>query len=103
MSMNIYAQSGDKVIYTGASDIQIVYSGSVDPRSLLVEGQEYTVDHTIVHSSSTEVYLQEVEGKFNSVMFNDAKKDNTPLKVKDLVLGGQKVHFTCYSKGELWY
>ncbi len=103
MSMNIYAKPGTKVRYAGTSDEQINYVGATDPRSLLTEGQEYTIDYTDVCSSFTYVYLKEVDGKFNSCMFKDVKKEKPSLNVKDLVSGGQKVHFTCYSSGELWY
>lgn len=98
--MNIYAESGDKVVYTGASEDQISYVGATDPRSLLVEGQVYTIDHTDVHSYFTYVYLEEVDGEFNSCMFKDFKEVR-PLTIKDHVTG--QVHFSFYRNNELWY
>lgn len=71
MSMEIYATSGTKVKYIGASDTQLDYSVGSEPRILLVEGQEYTIDYTDVCGSLTMIGLIEVEGCFNSVFFDD--------------------------------
>lgn len=64
--MNIKAQKGHKVVYTGASEDQASFAGCTDPRSVLTEGAEYTVDHTEPHSWHTKVVLEGVAGKFNS-------------------------------------
>lgn len=69
--MNIYAEKGHKVRYTGANDHQVRWGGCDDPRPLLTEGEVYSVDHTEVHSMHTKVCLEGYEGKFNSVSFDD--------------------------------
>lgn len=59
-----------KVIYTGATDAQVNWGGGDDPRGVLVEGQEYEVEHRDVHSWHTKLTLAGVEGRFNSVCFD---------------------------------
>lgn len=69
--MNIYAKEGDKVVFLG-SDKEVNKWGSCDsPNGLLVIGNAYTVSHTEVHSDHTKVFLKEVNGGFNSVLFDD--------------------------------
>ena len=97
-SMDIYATPGTKVVYKGTCDMQISYVGAVDPRPFLVEGQEYTIKSTQVHSDSTYVYIEEMEGRLNSCMFRDVDKI---LTIQDHIKG--LVNFLYYSKGELWY
>ncbi len=59
-----------KVKYIGATDDQIRWGGNDDPRELLVEDQEYELDHKEEHSWHTKYYLVEFPGKkFNSVCF----------------------------------
>ena len=59
-----------KVRYIGASDGQIRWGSNDDPRGLLIEGKEYTLEHTEEHSWHTKFYLKEFPGKkFNSVCF----------------------------------
>ena len=71
--MNIYALSGHKIklaTLEAGHDWQ-----KLNVEKHLVLGQIYTVDYTIVHNSSTEVYLKEVPNiSFNSVFFEDVKK-----------------------------
>ena len=73
MSMNIYAIKGHRVkFYTleAGRDYE-----KKEIKKILKLGEMYTVDYTIVHSSNTEVYLQEFPGQsFNSVFFCDVKK-----------------------------
>lgn len=67
--MNIYSQFGAKVVFNGTGGYQ---SQKDRARSLLNVGSVYTVNRTVVHSTSTEVYLVERPGEsFNSVHFDD--------------------------------
>jgi hypothetical protein len=71
-TMNIYAKKGDKVIYcfpTSGYDYD-----KEQAKEKLVLNQVYTIERTKVHGWSTDVYLQEVQGSFNSVMFADFKE-----------------------------
>lgn len=113
MSMDIYATPGTQVKYIGATDMQVSYRGYTDPRPLLEEGQIVTVKRTEVFDCYTNVYFEEVDGRFNSCSFADLneildeeepiipKVNITSTKVKDHI--GGFVHFVCYGKGELWY
>ena len=73
--MNIYAQQGAKVIYTGCSDEQCsgMFGGSNDdPRPHLTEGETYEVSYTKVRDWSSDVYLKGFESYgFNTVCFID--------------------------------
>lgn len=67
--MNIYAQYGDKVIFTGRGGYPVT---NAHARNVLRVGNVYTVERTVVHSTSTEVYLiGKPRESFNSVMFED--------------------------------
>lgn len=71
-SMNIYAKENDKVICKTHS---AGYTNDVEKKHLEI-GKQYTVERTIVHQSSTEVFLKEFPGiSFNSVFFEDFKED----------------------------
>lgn len=62
------------VVYTGASDDQVRWGGTDDPRFCLAIGQEYTVETEDVHRWHTKITLLEFPGKqFNSVCFKDAE------------------------------
>jgi hypothetical protein len=61
----------DKVIYTGASDSQVTWGTCDDPRGVLVEGQCYEVEERDVRSWHTKLKLVGVEGRFNSVCFDE--------------------------------
>ena len=69
--MNIYALEGYKVRVTKES----AENGDSHDKQMVKEnleiGKIYTVQKTSVHNWNTEVYLKEVPGKFNSVMFED--------------------------------
>jgi hypothetical protein len=69
--MDIYAKPGTKVIFEGnVSEAQIRWGSNSDPAGILVDGQEYTIDHTEVHSYHTKVFLVGFPGKsFNSAWF----------------------------------
>ena len=69
--MNIYAKENDKVVFLG-SDEEVNKWGNCDnSNDLLVIGEKYTIDHTEVHSWHTKVFLKEVVGGFNSILFDD--------------------------------
>lgn len=72
--MHIYAQKGHKVI---CATFDAGYpSQRAHAEKHLVVGQEYTVDHTVVHNWHTDVFLEELPDlHFNSVFF-----DNAPIK-----------------------
>lgn len=78
--MNIYALKGHKVkcktLNAGYDHDQII------AKKYLSLNNTYTIEETIVHGWSTEVYLKEFPGiQFNSVFFEDVieqpQKDNT--------------------------
>jgi len=70
--MNIETGRGQKVIY--AFDKNGYDHDQEDARKYLKFGETYTVSHTDVHRSSSQVYLQEVPGRgFNTVMFANKK------------------------------
>lgn len=71
--MNIYAAKGYKVIVTEKSAKNGYKYDSEKVAEKLEIGRIYTVDHTIVHQSSTDVYLNEVDGRFNSVNFEEVE------------------------------
>ena len=71
--MNIYSLEGQKV---KLSTLEAGYSYQKEIVSNNLKlGEIYTVDFTVVHSSSAEVYLKEFPSiSFNSVFFSDVKK-----------------------------
>ena len=73
--MNIYAQNGTKVVFDGQGGYSSVVDRLVKDGRLTL-GQTYTVDHTKVGNFSSDVYLVEVPGCFNTSMFGVA--DDTP-------------------------
>lgn len=79
MSMNIYSQKGDRVIYNNPRN---GYQHDQNKAAkYLTVGQTYTVAHTLVDSFSTTVWLNEVTGVgFNSVLFSDSPKISTKNK-----------------------
>ncbi len=83
-TMNIYAKLGDKVMLSYPEA-----GWPLDQKMLtecgLVKGGVYTVYHTDVFSSSTDVYLLEFpKVRFNSVNFSDARpvEKNAIVKYK---------------------
>jgi len=71
-TMDIHSKEGDVVLYNFPFN---GYEGDqATAAKYLSEGNTYTVDHTIVYSSSTDVFLKEFPDiAFNSVMFSDYK------------------------------
>lgn len=81
--MNIYAEPGTKVTY---DKLDAGYEQDQrHARVYLNPGEQYTVDYTIVHSWSSEVYLKEIPGhiSFNTVMFSDDSDMKVIKKNKD--------------------
>jgi hypothetical protein len=75
--MNIWAKSGDKVVYLDEGG----YKGDTEyvRKQGFVKGQVYNVAYTVVHSSSTDVYFTDISGCYNSVMFEDyVEAEHTP-------------------------
>ncbi len=66
--MMINATDGEKIRFTGASRDQEVFSG-YDSHDVLTEGEVYTIRTATIHSFRTDIYLEEQEGRFNSVCF----------------------------------
>jgi len=63
-------QKGDKVRYkANVNDESLSWGCNTDPRDLLSEGMVYTVRHIEEHTWHTRVFLEEVEGYFNTVWF----------------------------------
>ena len=82
--MNIWALKGHKVIFNGTGGYE---SQLENAKRLLEIGKEYTVESTDVHSSSTDVILQEITATwttsrritFNSVHFDDVTPQSQEL------------------------
>jgi hypothetical protein len=74
--MDIYSEVGSKIKYIGdVTDEQVKYFNNTDPRGLLVEGEIYTIKEIDVRSWHTNVYIEEHEGRFNSVFFENVKEE----------------------------
>lgn len=66
--MDIYSKPGTKVIFD-SPECGWPHDQETAAKYLTVGGL-YTIAETVVHSSSTEVYLKEIPGvQFNSVLF----------------------------------
>ena len=90
--MNIYSDPGTKVIF--ANPTYGYPHDQENAKQHLTADKVYTVDHTDVFDSSTDVYLVEVPGvAFNSVLFEDAG----PVLEKALRLAGEFIerHLSC--------
>lgn len=69
--MDIYAPHGTKVIYDSPTS-GYPYDQEAAKKAGLVVGGVYVVNFTVVHSSSTDVYLVGIPGQyFNSVLFGE--------------------------------
>jgi hypothetical protein len=61
---------GQKVIFKGdVSEASINWGNHTDPNGILIKGKSYIVENCVQHSWNTEVYLEGIEGEFNSVWF----------------------------------
>jgi hypothetical protein len=69
-TMNIYANPGDKIVFYYPNNG--LSKDKENAKKYLKQGEIYTVDHTVVYSESTKVFLVEFPGViFNSVQFKD--------------------------------
>lgn len=62
-------KAGDKVVYRGCSEAQARWASCDDPRGVLEVRKVYTVYAAEVHSWHERVWLEGVQGHFNSVCF----------------------------------
>jgi hypothetical protein len=62
-------RAGNTVRYIGCTKEQILWGNNDDPTNILIENQNYYVEHVFVHSQHTKIELRGVKGKFNSVCF----------------------------------
>ncbi len=62
-------EHGDKVIYIGCAKIQHAFGNHTGDLTELIPHKIYTINHIEVHSWHTEIYLNGIEGSFNSVCF----------------------------------
>ena len=60
--------------YIGTTDGQVKWGSNDDPRSILVEGAIYELDHKEIHLWHTKYYLVGIKGAFNSVCFEEVDK-----------------------------
>lgn len=67
---------GDKVKYTGCSDMQRQWGGCDDPRGILTIGSEYIISAVKVHSWHTKVSLKGIDGRFQSTCFDVVEEAN---------------------------
>ena len=67
-------KKGDRVIYVGSSEEQVIFGTNDDPRKVLIEGDIYQIEKVEVHSYHTKISLRGVIGKFNSVSFEKYNK-----------------------------
>ena len=67
--MNSPKTVGSTVIFIGATDSQVAWGGNDDPRKVLTEGEEYTIESVDVHSWHTKITLVGIKGRFNNVSF----------------------------------
>lgn len=72
-----------KVRYTGASDEQVAWGGNDDPRGVLRVGEVYEVEREEVHKWHTKYSLKGIEGRFNSVCFEDEPAEKSPAGDQD--------------------
>lgn len=107
--MKIYTPKGDKVIYTGKGGYT---SDKERGDKYLKQGETYTVHKTVVHSFSTDVYLEEIQDTFpnggrvyfNSVLFRNIIEEESEAEYIDRVkpnLGDLLIHKTKQKKGTI--
>lgn len=64
------------VRYIGATDAQVAWGSCSDPRGVLRLGEIYLVEDKKIHSWHTKLKLENYEGWFNSVCFEDISYDD---------------------------
>lgn len=70
--MDIYSKKGTIVTFTGCSEEQHRFGSHTGDFKQLEIGKKYVIEKTEVHTMHTKVYLQNIEGCFNSVCFEDS-------------------------------
>lgn len=92
--MNIYANRGSFVLVTKETAHNGYDHDKKDVEDNLQIGKLYTVHKTIVHSSSTEVYLMEFpDKKWNSVNFISYVPNPTEDEFREPIGSGDKLEF----------
>jgi hypothetical protein len=66
------------VMYLGSNDAQVNYGHHDDPRPVLTVGAYYEVMTTEVYAWTTQLTLKGIEGKFNSVVFENVELEGVP-------------------------
>lgn len=76
--MNIHSKNGDKIVFAFPKN---GYDYDIETAEKYLEvDKEYTVDHTIIGGSHTDVILKEIPNKsFNSVLFKDKETNEGVL------------------------
>lgn len=64
--MDIYAPPGTKIVFLGKNGTSF---DQEEARTVLEVGKTYTLAYSEIGSWRTEIFLEEVSGGFNSVMF----------------------------------
>jgi len=82
-------KEGIKVKYIGASDDQVRWGNCDDPRGILQQGYEYIIEDMIIGSWHTKLILRGIEGKFNSVCFEE-------LPPKEIIVPTMKRKYNGY-------
>ena len=62
----------ESVTFTGATDLQVNWAASNDPRPVLEVGKEYKIRDVYEESFYTEIKLVGIKGWFNSVCFEQS-------------------------------
>jgi hypothetical protein len=60
---------GSKVVYQGATDIQVNWGQSDDPRGILIIGEAYEIQGIEIHKSHTKLSFVGVNGRFGASSF----------------------------------
>lgn len=63
---------GDIVIFDASEvhESSIRFGSNTDPSGILEDGHEYIVQTVELHSWNTKLWLDDIEGRFNSVWFH---------------------------------
>lgn len=88
---NKLPKPGDIMIFTGATDDQVKWRGSDDPREVLNFGNCVVVDQVFADESYTEISLLAINGRFNSVCFKTKEWDNWMAALPDLYRENQEL------------
>jgi len=69
-------KTGDRVKFIGCTENQYKWGSCTNPNGILKIGHYYQVEDIEVHSWHTKITLVGIEGKFNSVSFEDLSLDD---------------------------